>query len=391
MTEEQQRNTVLDLAYLAACSVNGQRPDPARVGRMDLEALYKAAEKHLLSGIAAMALESAGVHDEAFNQAKGKAIRKAALFDIERASVLSRLEESGIWYMPLKGCVLQAYYPKLGMRQMADNDILYDASRREDVRKIMEELGFKTALYVLDGYSPDVYNKAPVCSFEMHPSLFTPKEDEAIFRYFLGIRDKLIKDKDNAFGYHLSPEHCYIYLIVHEYKHYSTGGTGLRSLLDTYVYCVKEGPTLDWAYISAEMGKMGLADFEAKNRRLAMALFSGEPLTKEQQEMLDYLAISGVFGTRAVRVSNTVGKYGGGFLAKLRYVFRRIFLPMETIRSSYPLFIRCPILFPFLPLYRLIRALTVSRAKVRSEIRALVKYRREPTEPSSSEEPPASD
>ena len=28
-------------------------------------------------------------------------------------------------------------------------------------------------------------------------------------------------------------------MIVHEYKHYSGGGTGLRSLLDTYVYLRK--------------------------------------------------------------------------------------------------------------------------------------------------------
>ena len=41
-----------------------------------------------------MALESAGVRDEAFTQAKGKAIRKVAAFDVERAAVLERLENA---------------------------------------------------------------------------------------------------------------------------------------------------------------------------------------------------------------------------------------------------------------------------------------------------------
>ena len=109
MTEEEYRIAAMDVAYLAACAADGRRPDPARVARMDLTALYKAADRHFLTGITAMALESAGVSDEAFRQAKGKAVRKAAAFDIERAAVLAKLEEAGIWYMPLKGCLLKEY------------------------------------------------------------------------------------------------------------------------------------------------------------------------------------------------------------------------------------------------------------------------------------------
>lgn len=60
---------------------------------MDFEDLYIAADRHLLTGITAMALESAGVKNEAFTQAKGKAIRKAAAFDVERSAVLRALEE----------------------------------------------------------------------------------------------------------------------------------------------------------------------------------------------------------------------------------------------------------------------------------------------------------
>lgn len=378
MINEEYRAAVMDVVYLAACAVDGRHPDPARAAQMDLTALYKAAERHLLTGITAMALEGAGVRDEVFIQAKGKAVRKVAAFDIERAAVLAELEEAGIWYMPLKGCVLKEYYPKLGMRQMADNDILYDASRSKDVRRIMESQGFKTVLYVQSKYNHDCYEKAPVCSFEMHRALFTPRVDDAIFRYYLDIRDKLVKDEDNRCGYHFSPEDFYIFMIAHEYKHYSRRGTGVRSLLDTYVYIRKKGQALDWPYIAGELDKLGLTGFEAKNRGLAMHLFGGEDLTAEEREMLDQILASGTYGEITTRVKNSIRKYGNGSVGKIRYFLSRVFLPMDIVRDFFPLFAKCPILLPFLPVYRLLRGLTVRWSRMRAEIKALVEYKDDP-------------
>ncbi|HAM14311.1 MAG TPA: hypothetical protein DCP91_00300, partial [Eggerthellaceae bacterium] len=56
-------------------------------------------------------------------------------------------------------------------------------------------------------------------------------------------------------------------------------GTGLRSLLDVYVWVRAKGGTLDWDRVSGELAKMGLAEFEARNRRLAMRLFGGAELS----------------------------------------------------------------------------------------------------------------
>ena len=61
MTSDAYRTAILDVSYLAACATEGRTPDPERVGRMDLSALYQTAERHQLTGITAMALESAGV------------------------------------------------------------------------------------------------------------------------------------------------------------------------------------------------------------------------------------------------------------------------------------------------------------------------------------------
>ncbi len=370
MTKDEYRSAVLDVAYLASCAVNGRIPDPARVATMDMVTLYQAADRHLLTGITATALESAGVKDEAFTQAKGKAIRKVAAFDIERSAVLARLEEAGIWYMPLKGCVLKELYPALGTRQMADNDILFDASRNSEVRKIMEELGFATD----ENYGRGIHDhflKLPVCNFEMHRALFADSANKAIYRYYLGITDKMVKDEGRNYGYHLSPEDFYIYLIAHEYKHYSGGGTGMRSLLDTYVYCKKKGDKLDWSYIDEELNKLGLKDFEARNRSLALHLLTGEALTAADREMLDYILSSGTYGTVSNKINNVISQYGNGAFAKTRYVLSRIFLPLKTVKTAFPLFIKIPILLPFLPVYRLFKGLTQRKEKLRAEFKAL--------------------
>ncbi|MBP5166351.1 MAG: nucleotidyltransferase family protein, partial [Oscillospiraceae bacterium] len=113
MTREEYRAAIMNVVYLAACAVEKKPPDARRTAEMDLSALYSAAERHSLTGITAMALESAGIKDEAFTQARGKAIRKAAAFDLERAAVLRALEQAGIWYAPVKGAVIRELYPAI--------------------------------------------------------------------------------------------------------------------------------------------------------------------------------------------------------------------------------------------------------------------------------------
>lgn len=60
-------------------------------------------------------------------------------------------------YLPLKGIIMKDYYPSVGMRQMSDNDILFDADAWERMEKHMISGGYK-AEYVGKG-NHDVYHK----------------------------------------------------------------------------------------------------------------------------------------------------------------------------------------------------------------------------------------
>ncbi|MBQ6540252.1 MAG: nucleotidyltransferase family protein, partial [Oscillospiraceae bacterium] len=286
MTREEYRSALDDLICLVSCAVNGTAPDKERVLTMNQDNLYTAASRHMLTAIAGYALESAGVENEAFIQSKNKAVRKEILFDRELAAVRGKLEENGIRYMVLKGSVLKDCYPGIGMRQMADIDIFIDPAKREDVRRIMYEMGYKSPDLPKDEYLHDVYEKPPVYNFEMHTLLFGPTFSDRFSELNERFTKRLIRDDNEHRGFHFSDEDFYLYMIAHEYKHYSGGGTGLRSLLDTYVY-LRRVP-LDMAYVAREIEKLGIGDFEAANRSLALHLFGGEPLTEEEREMLDY-------------------------------------------------------------------------------------------------------
>ena len=348
---------------LASAAVNQTAPDPMIVKDIDLDTLFRLASFHQMTAVIATALDSAGISDDRFAEEQARAIRKNMILDYERSCLTPKLEANGIWYMPLKGIILKEYYPGIGMRQMSDNDILFDASRADDVRSIMEDLGFTTVEYG-KGHQDD-YQKPPVSNFEMHRMLFSNESDKRLFNYYDDISDKLIPV--NGCERRLSDEDFYIYLVAHEFKHYYWNGTGVRSLLDIYVFLKRFRKTLDREYIDAELKKMGIADFEKKNRALAVKIFGRRkpPLSEKQEEMLDYFITAGVFGTRQRGIQNSAGKLG-----TFRYILQRVFLPMEAIRKNYPYFYKHKLLIPVLPIYRLVR----EHKNASTEVKALRKH-----------------
>ena len=372
MNGENRPQAVLDTVYLASCALNGRTPDRYRLAEADLSEIYRIASDHYLAGICASALERAGIRDSAFENARVQAIRKAIIMNAEKDAVLQTMEEQGIWYLPLKGAVIKDLYPEVGMREFSDFDILFDDTRRDDVRAIMEAHGFTpnelTAKH-------DTYMKPPVSNMEMHRGLFVAHDGNRIFRYYRDAKRFLIPDEGKQYSYHLSHEDFYIYMIAHEYKHYSQGGTGLRSLMDIYVYEKRYGSELDRGYIEKQLAEMGLTEFEERNRMLALKLFEGREITSAEWEMLGYMSESGVYGTVTHAVQNSQKEYGKSFFGKLRYILKRLSYPVsrknpdyERFAAFFPFFYQHKIFLPFLFFYRIGRGLTTRRSVFNAEI-----------------------
>ncbi|MGN0629920.1 MAG: nucleotidyltransferase family protein [Ruminococcus sp.] len=368
------KETAYQMLYLTACALHGQVPDKEKIAHMDLTKLYQTCQFHSLTAITAMALESAGVSDPVWIEAMSKAVRKNILLDMEREKICSFLEDNGIWHMPLKGVILKEMYPKIGMRQMSDNDILYDKTYQKELRKFMLENGYKSDSLGKDHH--DTYMKPPVFNFEMHTILYGRKADKAICDYYSDVKKRLVKDDGSNYRYHFTDEDFYIYMTVHEYKHFISAGTGLRSLLDAYVYISRKNDSLDWDYIYDELDKLGIRDYEKRSRSLSMKIFSSVHLPKlsdDEKESLEYYMLSGTYGTIdqfSQRKIDTVHEQIGT-KSRASYIWHRIFPPMETYKMYFPFFYKHKILLPVGWSYRLIRGVTVRRKKLKSEIKCL--------------------
>ena len=369
MAMETHRNGIDGVLCLSRCALNGETPSKETVAGLDLDAVYQAAQWHSVTAIVAVALEDAQVHDERFRKAYAAAMRKTMVLDAERKAVFQKLDEAQIWYMPLKGAVLKDWYPRFGMREMADCDILFDAAGESRVRQIMTELGFTVESYGKEHH--DVYYKQPLCNFQMHVSLFGTGFEQRLNDYYRDVASRLQRGAGCSRSF--TPEDFYIYMLAHAHMHFTKGGIGLRALMDTYVFWKRFGQTLDMAYVRAETEKLGIDAFEAQNRSLALHLFGGQPLTGEEEQMLAYMISSGTHGTLENSVKNRVSRYGGGWAGKLRYLRARLFVPLDTVRVNYPFFYRHRIFLPFLPLYRLVRSIGRKKSRICTELKLLKK------------------
>ena len=364
-------NVKNDIIYLSGCVIRQEKADAKRIASMDLKRLYVEAYRQSMTAIVGKALRDAGIRNDSFEQALAKAIRKNLLLKTELRKLKNQLEKEQIWHMPLKGSVMADYYPSPGLRQMADVDILIDDSKADKVRRIMVSMGFDTENYGVGVH--DVFHKNPVYNFEIHRSLFMDsKEFKTIYDYYAKIKEKCLKKEGCEYRYYFTPEDFYIYMIAHDFKHFSGGGTGIRSLMDVYVYERRFGETLDRDYIRSEVSTFGIADFEKTFRSLSLKLYEGKSLSKEEQEMYDYIFSSGTYGNVQHSVDNDLKKMKGN---KLKYVFRRVFPDMEKVRLYYPFFYRFPVFMPFLWIYRFFRGLTVKRRALSHEYKALKNVR----------------
>jgi len=373
------KQAAYNLCYLAACAVNGITPSKEKCDEMELDKLYKMSKAHSLSALAAMALNSAGVGiSDEWKADRDKAVRKNILFDSERARIFKFMEENGVWYLPLKGIIMKTLYPKLGMREMSDNDILFDKDHQKRMMEFMKESGYTVKSYGRSNH--DTYMKEPVFNFELHTRMFSEKTGEPFCSYYAKIKDKLIHDGKTEFGYRMTDEDFYIFMTAHEYKHYRSSGTGLRSLLDRYVYLLRKENMLDFGYIEAECRQLGIADFEREGRLLCEKVFASPKLpalTEAETKMLEYYMFSTTYGTMEQNISNDMkansGKTTG--MSKFGYIWRWIFPGMWYYKDRYPFAYKYKIFIPAVWFYRLLRGIFLRRKHIKKVVNTVNKIK----------------
>ena len=386
--------TCADMLYLITCALHSQTPYKDKVCGMDIATLYRYAKRHTLAAITYDALELLGestgdglyalAKDDTvvsiltkWKETRDKALRKNLMLDAARKKLFQYMDAEHIWYMPLKGAILKDLYPRQEMRQMADNDVLFDATCEAAVKDYFVKEGYEVISYAKGNH--DVYEKEPVYNFEMHTSLFGEAHNEVWAEYYKDIQSKL-KKSDNHFQYSFTDEDFYIYFIVHAFKHFDGCGTGIRYFVDSYVY--RNAKNLDWGYIERELDKLGVLAFEKTFRSISMKIFGkGEAvsrLNREEYSMLCDSMFAGTYGNIQSGIDKKLRKIQGNEdritkNTKVKYIIGRLFPPMSYYKAYYPFIYKTRIFIPFFVIFRMVRGVLQHWREMMREIRVVLK------------------
>lgn len=343
------------MIHLLSCALNGKKPRTQE--GIDYSALLSLAKKHQIYNIIYPLLsDMPSVPDkykDDFRSYHLSEVSRMLVINNEREMIYDELDEKGIKYMPLKGLIIKHYYPKESMRQMSDNDILFDFSFRDDVADIMKKAGYKT---MATGENSDDYHKAPYCTFEFHRTLFYKQND--FCPVFDNLWDNAIVDETRPYMYHMGLEDTYIYSVCHMYKHYSTAGCGIRFLADHYLFLKKENEKLNWNYINSFFEKWNITDFEKNSRQLAFKIFDEEKLTDDEIALLETFINFGIFGDGQIKLTNRINALAENSSienAKKKYLLYRLFPPKEKMIADYRALEKRKYLLPFYYIYRLLK------------------------------------
>lgn len=409
------------LIYLMTCTLRNAAPREEAVRDMDVGQLLITAKKHSVASMVYIALEKTDAFaaaDEAvrrqWQELRDKAVRKNILLGNECSEIMHELETAGIRHMPLKGSILKNWYPKSGMREMADCDIFIDASRRDDVRDIFAERGYEIKSYNKSNH--DIYEKSPVYNFEMHVKLFPDGLfDVPAGTWAEGLWDRLLPIEGTAYRYRFTPEDFYVFALAHAYKHFSHSGTGIRTLADIFVMNRHLSSSADRAGIGRKLFALGIAEYERNSRLLSEKMFGcgfaqdeagniyemssgkvaetavgnsiGEfmtncrfssvtSLSKEETELLNYYLHAGTYGNLDNRVSNKLHEIQNDSsditkLTKIRYCMRRLFPDKNFCKDAYPFVYSHPYVLPAFWIWRVAHVLRVRRKSILCEITAV--------------------
>lgn len=339
--------------------------------------IFYLSEKHSLSAVTFRALESADEKPEGEVWEKWeRAYRVCVHADIQQLFAWDELKEDfsekGINVLPLKGLRIKKLYPETVLRLMGDLDILYRKSQFFEVKNGLQALGYTYKKESAGGHH-QIFERPPVTHVEMHRALLP---DESPFAEYYADPWQRALPTDEESVYRFSPEDEYIFMLMHGYKHFSGAGSGVRTMLDFYLFLKAYGDTLNREYIDGEIAaadalaeKRGaegapLKNFEATLFRKIGLWFEGESAVLDETG-LEILS-DGVYGRAEKRWIKESRKKGRG-----KYLFGRLFPPFRTMKQAFPVLKKLPFLLPFFWIWRILRGVFKRRKNIAREVRCV--------------------
>ena len=195
--------------------------------------------------------------------------------------IKERFSEQGIKFLTLKGILLKSLYPEPAFRSMGDLDILYEEKNFEKIKTLMRESGYEYRTESA-GSNHQIFFRPPVTTVELHRALLNDTSPFA--EYYKGVWRRALPTAE-PFVCRLSREDEYIFLLIHGHKHFSGAGSGVRTVLDFWLYLKRYGKELDRKYIAAELSRaQEIARQSASPHAQEIACQSASPSMQETSQ-----------------------------------------------------------------------------------------------------------
>lgn len=352
------------LLKLTASVINGTVP-PEPYNSIDLSEVYKLAKSHNILNLTYYAVEQLQNKPDAdilkkWEFKRNQCIHRNMIQTQEFNIISDSFEEYKIEFMPVKGFFLSNLYPKPDYRFMSDLDFLVKKDNLKQADSVLVSMGYtatkKGVMY------DDEFEKPPFMYIEVHHELFPLHSP--FNPYYKDIFER--SKKETEYRYKMTDEDAYIYIMLHLYKHYSEAGTGIRSIVDTYLLNKKVLPEMDKSYLNDQFNKLGISEFVETLSNIAEKWFG---LNTDYKFLKDELFIlySGTYGNYETRILN---KYSN--LGSKHYYLKRIFPPLIVMKDLFHPLRKYPFLLPFFYIVRIFSLILPSqRKKIKQEIKVL--------------------
>lgn len=296
---------------------------------------------------------------------KAVQISRRQMRELER--VFAAFDADGIDYMPLKGSVIKALYPKPELRTMGDADVLIRLAQYQQIIPIMQALGFEADKET----EHELVWRTGALMLELHKCLIP----EATSDYYTCYGDGWLRAQCTAGSrYAFSPEDTFIFLFAHFAKHYRTSGIGCRHLVDLWVF-LRAHPELDEAYVQQVLDKLYLGAFYRNIRRTIAMWFEDGDADDAVDLITEVIFANGSWGTaeQAIVAAGVrdIQRADQKFQGKTAYIIRRLFPGKEYLQMNYPILKKAPYLLPGVWVYFLISRTLFTKGAWRKHSRNL--------------------
>lgn len=331
--------------------------------------LYTFSKKHDLSHFVASSLSKNDMlaQDEVskkFQQQMMMAVYRYEQKKYALNNVKQILEEAEIPHIPLKGAVIQKYYPVPWFRTSCDIDILIHQEDADRAITVLNEAGY---IRQNDMTTHDYSFIAPgQVHLELHYTLEQGEQLEKANFVLDKVWDYSTLDDSTQYGYKMSDAFFLLYHLAHMAKHFIGGGCGIRPFIDLWL--LEKNGYCNSSQLNELLRKANLTTFYESTMKLIGVWFEGEAHSAVTEQMELFILAGGVYGT----ASNSAAVKAARGESKFCSFFKLMFLPRKSLEVIYPNIRKHPILYPF---YQIKRWFRIFNRKKRNHIGKLTAAR----------------